>query len=227
MEEEITRTILVSNFAKNATPKDILAICNKMGEVREHYTMQNKGSVLFVSFFDIRAAEKACAELRQKKEGYLVKYTINRNEIPSGTDECTEEKHQGSISYVSSGQNLLPANAASVYDKADANGVSILRFYDTRDALKHLGSLKKTRPQTSPKCVWDRDLRARRKLLLEAEEVLKSATIGNIRSSSDAKRTAPTEDSDRKRQKKGGNWMLILFDQFIATHSLEVSKILE
>lgn len=224
MRDDATRTLLVTGFAKTTSHHEILDICRRCGEVREYFTLQNKYSVLFLSFYDISAAEKAAAVLASSPtEKFLVKYSIAKCEIPKGTDACTEEKHQGSVSFIPAEEIVF--DSLQVRDKQTKNNELVLHFFDSRHALKFFGYLSSNFPRSSPRLVWDNDLRRRRQLLQEAEDIVKHAPLGYFKGGTNepVKRAAPVET---RKKLKGGNWMLSLFDKYIANKAQEIAQAL-
>ncbi|OAG31419.1 hypothetical protein NEDG_01946 [Nematocida displodere] len=218
MKEEVTRTLVISNFHRSMPAKEVASICKSAGEVKEHFILQNKDSVLFVAFFDLRASEQAFEALSKKKVS--VKYTISTCEAPRGSDICTEETNQGTLVYTSA-SSLVP-NEASIYARSSKNADTFLRFYDSRDALAHLSALKKSHPKANPHLAWDNDLRKRRNMLLEAEEIVRNAPFQVVPRQEEAKRSMAPET--RKKAKVSTNWMLALFDKYIIEHATEISK---
>ncbi|KAH9385310.1 uncharacterized protein NEMAJ01_0206 [Nematocida major] len=217
--EEATRTLLVTNFPKTVSHAEILRLCKSHGDVREHFIMGNKHSVFFVSFFDVRDAVKAQKALSEK---FAVKFTISTREIPKGSDACTEEKNQGSVTY--SGSEEIPCESSETFSSAKNAREFTVRFYDSRKACKFVSEIKSSFPRANPKFVWDNDLRRRITLLKAAEEIVKSAPGGfyrGIDEEAPQKRAPPAERA--KRVKVSGNWMLALFDRFILENAANIS----
>ncbi|KAI5192077.1 hypothetical protein NECID01_1786 [Nematocida sp. AWRm77] len=226
MKEEPTRTLLVTNFSRERAHAEILDVCKQCGEIREHFIMQNKPSVLFVSFYDIRGAEKAFSALRSSKaESYTVKYSLSMCEIPKGTDACTEEKHQGSLSFVP-GKDVQ-VDQAQIKSQAKRNNELCMCFYDSRAALKFFSHLLQHVPGSSPRLLWDNDLRKRRQLLLEAEEIVKNAPIGQHRPLNESSKRAAVSETRKRPKSTRSNWMLSLFDRYIASKAREIAKELD
>ncbi|KAI5186090.1 hypothetical protein NEHOM01_1272 [Nematocida homosporus] len=228
MASDITRTLLLTNFSKSKSHQDLLSICQKAGEVKEHFTMHNKYSVLFVVFYDLQAAVRAKEELSSLDSSIVIKFSIARCEIPKGSDACTEEKNQGSVSYLGTTE-YMPDNPQEISKQTKKGNETVLLFHDSRCALKFLQYLKTSHPRAGAKLCWDNDLRKRRNLLLEAEEVVKNAPPGFTKPSPEepSKRSFPGHDREpetRKRAKSTSNWMLALFDKYIIDNAAKVAE---
>ncbi|OAG32600.1 hypothetical protein NEIG_02632 [Nematocida sp. ERTm5] len=229
MEENITRTILITNFPKTVSHSDLLRICKSAGPVREHFVMNSKHSVFFVSFYDLRAAQKAHALLTGEKNNFVVKYTISQREVPKGADSCTEDKNQGTVVYMAA-EEFRPVQESDVIDSIKKGKENIIRFYDSREALKFLNMLKAEQPRSSPKMAWDNDLRKRITFLKTAEEIVKNAPGGFFKGIGDEDQPmkrrmgepAGASADTKKKIKLSTNWMLELFDSFIANNADEI-----
>jgi len=228
MQEESTRTILVTDFPKNVSHAEILKMCRDFGEVRDHYTMQSKSSVLFISFYDIRSAEKAAKAVGSApNESFKVKYSIAMCEVPKGTDACTEDKNQGSVCFAPNPD--IAIDSEKVWKREKRGSEQVVQFYDTRDAVKFFEELRRDFPRSNPRLVWDNDLRKRRSMLQEAEEVVKNASVGFYSAGApavqeSAKRAA--KPHDQRKKAKTLHWMVSLFDRYISDHP-EMAKYLK
>ncbi|EHY66046.1 hypothetical protein NERG_00742 [Nematocida ausubeli] len=226
MDEHTTRTILITDFPKNIAHAHLLRICKTVGAVKEHFVMNNKHSVFFVSFYDLRTTKKAKDVLSGEKNGFTVKYAISQREIPKGSDSCTEDKNQGSVVYMAN-EAVEPENQEEVIDSIKKGKEHTVRFYNSKEALKFLNSLKTEHPRSQPKIVWDNDLRKRITLLKAAEEIVKAAPAGFFKGVSATeqpmKRQMEQENGPgtetMKRTKMSTNWMLALFDSFITENA--------
>ncbi|KAI5190551.1 hypothetical protein NEMIN01_1089 [Nematocida minor] len=228
MDGHVTRTILITNFSKNISHSDLLRTCKTYGEVKEHFIMNNKHSVFFVCFYDLRSAQKAYSSLVDDKNKFTVKYAISLKEIPKGSDSCSEDKNQGSVTYTAS-EEIKAENENEVSDVVKKGKEITAKFYDSREALKYLEAIKASHPRASPKIVWDNDLRKRITLLKAAEEIVKNAPQGFFKGIVDDEKPQkrhinPVVDTEAKKKVKiSTNWMIAEFDKFIMDNADEIA----
>lgn len=229
MEEQVTRTLLITNFPKTILHENLLQMCKSFGEVKEHFIMNNKHSVFFVSFYDLRASKRAYTALTNDKNKFVVRYAISLREIPKGSDSCSEEKNQGTVTYTANDEQDIE-NQAEIIERIKKGKEHTVRFYDSREALKFLSHLKSTQPRSSPKIAWDNDLRKRITLLKAAEEIVKNAPPGFFKGVAEAETSQKRPHASmspgpekKKRVKLSTNWMLALFDSFISENAERIA----
>lgn len=230
MDENTTRTILITNFPKEVSHSEILRMCKEAGDVKEHFVMNNRHSVFFVSFYDIRSAKKAYSSIAgSEKTRFVVKYAISLREIPKGSDTCSEDKNQGTVVY-SGPEEIKPEKSSEIYDISKKGKEISVKFYDTREAVKYMNTIKETSPRSNPRIAWDNDLRKRIRILKESEEIVKNAPVGffkGIGEEEPQKRPFSQKTPEIKKKVKlstTNNWMLSLFDRFIADNSEEIAN---
>ncbi|KAI5173239.1 hypothetical protein NEFER03_2191 [Nematocida sp. LUAm3] len=221
--EDITRTLLLYELPKGVGEQEIRKKCEKYGEVRDVFTMQNNLSCFFVSFFSLKDSQKAFSGIQKENKEIKVLYTIDQCEIPRGSDQCTEDKSQGTIQYTSSTEYSVEDSSQVKRSEKSKNNI-VVEFFDSRDALAFMKKIKTQHPRSSPHFLWDRDLRKRRNLLLAAEKILKAAPA--IIREPQQKRKAP-EEVKKKVKESSSYWILNLFDKYIRDHASEISEIIE
>lgn len=231
MDEQATRTILITNFSKDISHSDILRTCKMCGDVKEHFVMNNRHSVFFVSFYDLRSATKAHKSLASnEKHRFVVKYAISLREIPKGSDTCSEEKNQGSVAY-SASEEIDPEDSKEVLDISKKGKEITVQFFDSREAIKFLNKIKESNPRAAPRIVWDNDLRKRIKILKESEEIVKNAPGGFFKGVGDEEHPQkraflakePTEIK-KKVKLSVNNWMVAVFDRFIIENADDIAN---
>jgi RNA recognition motif-containing protein len=226
-ERPPTRTLLVTGFPRGTTHDDILRLCREEGEVREHFVINNKYSVLFVVFYDLRDSEKACKRLSREDMGgkpMEIKYTINKTEVPRGGDTCDENKGQGRVvARDTEKTEEILAGSGSV-KRIEKRGSEVsAEFYDSRDASAALVRLQREGIDARPG--WDHGLRERRAMFSEADEIVRNAVHGYFKGAAgEEKRHVPAES--RKRHKEN-HWMVSLFDEFLRENSRDLEELLE
>lgn len=225
MQNEITRTLLVSNM-QDTSADEVLQKCRECGDVKEHYFLHKKTSVIFITFYDLRSASKAKDLISREIKGVSAMYSIARCEVPKGSDICTEEANQGTISYIS-GEDHTEKIQSQICDRKKRNNENIITFYDSRDAIEFLKTIQSTYPRAEARFCWDNDLRKRRNMWLTAENIVKTAPIIAFKSSGvkeEAVKRSFGAGEPRKKIKSTVNWMLSLFDKYIADNSAEIAN---
>lgn len=232
-KQQPTRTLLTTNFPRGTSHDSILALCKAEGAVREHFVMHSKYSVFFVGFYDLRASEMAYKKLQSEEIGgkrLAVKYTIGRAEVPRGNDACDETKGQGTVIVEKASERAekILREEGDLKDLESRHGGLVANFYDSRRAASAVSRLRRE-GETEARIAWDHDLRRRREMFSEAEEVVKNAMHGYFKgvSSSDdprEKRPGPGPTEQRKRPRTETNWMVSLFDRFIKENSREIAR---
>ncbi|AAW45857.1 hypothetical protein CNBJ1460 [Cryptococcus deneoformans B-3501A] len=97
-QERPCRTLFVRNVQYDADPESLRLQFESFGQIKNFYEMVSKRGMIFISYFDSRAAQRA----RDAMHGTLVNrrpidvhYSLPRSEEVTGA--CTAEKNQGTI----------------------------------------------------------------------------------------------------------------------------------
>ncbi|KGB79775.2 hypothetical protein CNBG_5613 [Cryptococcus deuterogattii R265] len=97
-QERPCRTLFVRNVQYDADPESLRLQFEAFGQIKNFYEMVSKRGMIFISYFDSRAAQRA----RDAMHGTLVNrrpidvhYSLPRSEEVTGA--CTAEKNQGTI----------------------------------------------------------------------------------------------------------------------------------
>jgi hypothetical protein len=198
-----TRTLLVTGFPRGTAHDDLLRICREEGEVREHFVLNSKYSVLFIVFYDLRASEKAYARLSREDVGgkpMQIKYTISKAEVPRGGDACDENKGQGRVIARDAARTEEILQSSGPIRRIERRGAEVsAEFYDSRDASTALSRLQKKKIEA--RAAWDYGLRERREIFSEADEIVRNAVHGYFKGPQarrrDMLRQSPERDTKR------------------------------
>eukprot|EP00834_Sanchytrium_tribonematis_P003505 NODE_136_length_16465_cov_1.184957.p8 type:complete len:310 gc:universal NODE_136_length_16465_cov_1.184957:7940-7011(-) len=149
------RTLFIRNIAYEVTEEDILDIFSKFGEIKRSFSLIKDRGIAFITFYDIRASERAFREINNTKIG---KRTVEVHySTPKGNtnqNHCTTQDNQGTLFLTLSGNILIEdiAQHFSTYGEVmdvrnlrDGHRNKFVEFYDSRDCVKAYQAIKDTK----------------------------------------------------------------------------------
>ncbi|KAK1921700.1 hypothetical protein DB88DRAFT_498925 [Papiliotrema laurentii] len=167
--EKWCRTLFVRNVSYDADIEWLRTSFSSYGDVKEFFDLISKRGLIFVTYFDLRAAERA----RQAMHGTQVQgraidvhFSLPRDEDVSKA--CTKDKNQGSILVTVRGNRQLNemelgkmceqfGEVRSVRSGRGA-GTKIVEFWDSRGAVLFFEQMNNQHHQGGPltlRFVWD------------------------------------------------------------------------
>ena len=96
--ETSVRTLFIRNVDYEITEEDILTCFSQFGEVKRSFFLIEKRGIAFVTYFDIRCAEKAIKELKNYKLGKRileVHYSVPKGN--TNQNRCSEDDNQATL----------------------------------------------------------------------------------------------------------------------------------
>ena len=94
-----SRTLFIRNVAFDVSEEQVRALFTKYGEIKTLFSMLERRGLVFVTYFDIRCADRARKELNGSKlagRSIDVFYSVPKNE-DMNSRSCDSEKNQGTI----------------------------------------------------------------------------------------------------------------------------------
>ncbi|EJW02193.1 hypothetical protein EDEG_03369 [Edhazardia aedis USNM 41457] len=233
-----TRTLLITNISEEDQPqlKEALA---ELGDIRETYTIAGR-NILFVIFYDVRAAMQAKASMNNKQIGQStikINYTVSKYEIPKENDICDETKNQGTLLLVSRDLQTPLTEKEIVAILGSYGEIKEIReykafqkfveFYDTRCAVKAYNDFGERAYKNGTlmlRYLWDMSKKKRWEFVKETDDILE----GLIEST-------PNNDSGEEVSKirkiavvpKDKHYIVKAFDDFIADNIDTISEMIE
>ncbi|KAK8847513.1 hypothetical protein IAR55_005371 [Kwoniella newhampshirensis] len=96
--ERVCRTLFVRNVSYDANPDELKVQFATYGEIKTYYEMVHNRGMIFITYYDLRAAERARDGMHGHhigKRSIDVHYSLPRADDQKG--DCDREKNQGSI----------------------------------------------------------------------------------------------------------------------------------
>ncbi|KAI8342831.1 hypothetical protein BC941DRAFT_509711 [Chlamydoabsidia padenii] len=171
-ENKPCRTLFVRNVQYNTTEDEIYRVFSPYGEIKEIYSKIDKRGLVFVHYYDLRAAEKAkadCANIRIGGRELDIHYSFPKDDIR--TVKCDETKNQGTLllSLNGTGNHLIDTELYDVfrqygdikvirtpnfktYTENTARWQRLLEYYDSRAAVR---AAKETHGTEYKSGIWD------------------------------------------------------------------------
>ncbi|KAL7748110.1 hypothetical protein RI367_006466 [Sorochytrium milnesiophthora] len=200
--ERPSRTLFVRNIVFEAQESDIKAVFEQYGQVREFFSMIAGRGIAFVSFYDIRDAERAKEGIHnQPMQGRLldVHYSLPRDTITPST-RCDRTKHQGTLFLTLKDRHTADritdealerkfaefGDLIAVRPLRDSNMQRFIEYYDSRACARAYDAMHRARfegCELDLQFAWDKNTKYSTTALSAAHSIRVLTSMANRESS--------------------------------------------